>query len=399
MRIKESFTLYKRRVPSGALVFYYRAYTPDGRRTCGYSTGQATKTAAREYCNRLLRDGKLLPVKGGIPTFEDFAKGWWDYESCPYLTKLKARKKVAQGTAVQGSYATRTFLIPAFGKQKIDTLTAYQIDTWLTALPKSGYANNTANLAFKFLNIMLGEAAKQGKIAANPCHGIRLLPENQKEIEILTPVEVKKLFPKDWRDVWGNEYFYILNKLAACTGMRISEVLGLRGEFLFEGYINVCAQYNRYGYTDTKNHKERNIPVPKAVENDLRYLKSKNGDGYLFSENGGKNPVSRRRVAFALNAALEKIGIGGAERKRRNLTFHGWRHFFNTTLLMANVSDNKVMSLTGHGSDQMRKRYTHFDTTKFAEVVEVQNTLIEDGGAGKGGGKKSAAPARKKRKG
>jgi integrase len=399
MRIKESFTLYKRKVPSGVLVFYYRTYTPDGKRTCGYSTGQQTKTAAREYCNKLLRDGKLHPVKGGVPTFAEFAAGWWDYESCPYLTKLKARKKVAQGTAVQGSYATRTFLIPTFGKEKIDTLTTYRIDAWLTSLPKSGYANNTANLAFKFLNIMLGEAALQGKIAANPCHGIRLLPENQKEIEILTPVEVKKLFPKDWQSIWRNEYIYIINKLAACTGMRIGELLGLRGEFLFEGYINVCAQYNRYGYTDTKNHKERNIPIPKSVENDLLGLKLKNRDGYLFSENGGKNPLSRRRVALALNAALEKTGIDGAERKRRNLTFHGWRHFFNTTLLMANVPDNKVMSLTGHGSEQMKKRYTHFDTTQFAEVVEVQNTLLDDRGAETDGDEKSVAPARKKRKG
>jgi integrase len=181
--------------------------------------------------------------------------------------------------------------------------------------------------------------------------------------------------------------------------MRIGELLGLRGEFLFEGYINVCAQYNRYGYTDTKSHKERNIPIPKSIENDLLSLKLKNGDGYLFSENGGKNPLSRRRVSTALFSALEKTGIDGAERKRRNLTFHSWRHFFNTTLLMANVSDNKVMSLTGHGSEQMKKRYTHFDTTQFAEVVEVQNNLLEDGSAEKGGAKKSGSPARKKQKG
>jgi hypothetical protein len=55
---------------------------------------------------------------------------------------------------------------------------------------------------------------------------------------------------------------------------------------------------------------------------------------------------------------------------------HGWRHFFNTTLLMANVSDNKVMSLTGHTTEKMKKHYTHFDTTQFSEVVEVQEQLL-----------------------
>jgi hypothetical protein len=60
---------------------------------------------------------------------------------------------------------------------------------------------------------------------------------------------------------------------------------------------------------------------------------------------------------------------------------HGWRHFFNTTLLMANVSDNKVMSLTGHTTEKMKKRYTHFDTTQFSEVVEVQEQLLITGEA------------------
>jgi hypothetical protein len=45
-------------------------------------------------------------------------------------------------------------------------------------------------------------------------------------------------------------------------------------------------------------------------------------------------------------------------------------------LLSANVSDSKVMSLTGHASKQMRERYTHFDTTKFSEVVDVQQKLL-----------------------
>jgi hypothetical protein len=77
---------------------------------------------------------------------------------------------------------------------------------------------------------------------------------------------------------------------------------------------------------------------------------------------------------------------------------HGWRHFLNTTLLMANVPESKVMSVTGHVSKEMneghrsRERparkartaretreppgYTHFDTTKFSEVVEAQEKLL-----------------------
>jgi hypothetical protein len=96
----------------------------------------------------------------------------------------------------------------------------------------------------------------------------------------------------------------------------------------------------------------------------------------LFSRDGGKKPVTRNHVYKALYQALERIGIPEAERKRRNLSVHGWRHFLNTTLLMANVSDDKVMSVTGHTTKKMKKRYTHFDNTRMADVIEVQEKLL-----------------------
>jgi integrase len=161
--------------------------------------------------------------------------------------------------------------------------------------------------------------------------------------------------------------------------MRHGELLGLRGEFVFESYIDVCAQYNRYGYGDVKTHKPRNIPIPAGLHRDLETLMGDTGQGYLFSADGGKTPVGRRQVYKALYEALENIGIDEKQRKERNLSMHGWRHFFNTTLLMANVSDNKVMSLTGHTTEKMKKHYTHFDTTQFSEVVEVQEQLLITG--------------------
>jgi hypothetical protein len=66
MRIKESYTLFKRTVPSGGVVFYYRTYNENGKRTCGHSTGETTKSAAREYCNGFLRVMPGYAVKKGI---------------------------------------------------------------------------------------------------------------------------------------------------------------------------------------------------------------------------------------------------------------------------------------------------------------------------------------------
>jgi len=74
--------------------------------------------------------------------------------------------------------------------------------------------------------------------------------------------------------------------------------------------------------------------------------------------------------------ALERIGIGEAERKRRGLTMHAWRHFFNTLLVMANVSDKKIREVTGHSGDGMTQHYTHLDTREFIDVLNVQQGLL-----------------------
>jgi hypothetical protein len=46
------------------------------------------------------------------------------------------------------------------------------------------------------------------------------------------------------------------------------------------------------------------------------------------------------------------------------------------------------MSLTGHTTEKMKKHYTHFDTTQFSEVVEVQEQLLI-------AGKPEGGPAKK----
>jgi integrase len=127
--------------------------------------------------------------------------------------------------------------------------------------------------------------------------------------------------------------------------MRASEILGLRGEYIFDEYIHVCAQYDEYGYRPTKTKEKRNIPLAPMIISELRQLALKN------------------------NNTQEEI-------KRRGLSMHSWRHFFNTTLQMANVALSKVQSVTGHKSDRMTKWYTHFDSKDFAEVRGVQEALL-----------------------
>jgi hypothetical protein len=114
--MKNDFTLYFRKVPSGKRVFYYYVYDDDGVRRGPWTTGQVNKTAARNFCNRLIREGKLLPNARDIPTFEEYAADFWDWEKSPYIEERKKRRELTQAYVDKNHQVIGYTLVPYFGK-------------------------------------------------------------------------------------------------------------------------------------------------------------------------------------------------------------------------------------------------------------------------------------------
>jgi len=192
---------------------------------------------------------------------------------------------------------------------------------------------------------------------------------------ILTDEEVKKLFPDNYKSIWGDKIIpYAVCRLASLTGMRIGEILGLRGEYVFDNHVLVCGQYGEKGYFPfTKTKENRSIPLIPEMIALMRGLN--NGNGFVFSMNGGAVPVSRSCVRTAYNDALNKIGISKAEIKQRALTLHSWRHFLNTELLKQGLTVSQVQSVTGHKSIDMTERYNHLEASQITDVMKAQTTI------------------------
>jgi integrase len=224
---------------------------------------------------------------------------------------------------------------------------------------------------------MMIEAVARKVILSNPTANIEKLVNDRHNIKIITQEEFKKLFVEDWKKVWNNDRIsYTANKLAALTGMRSSEVLGLRGEYVFDDHIYLCKQYDEYGYRDTKTKDKHNIPLTGDMIKDLKELKAMNGDGFLFSLDGGNEPVCRRTMYDDFHGALREIGLSDDDITDRHLHLHAWRHFCNTELQKAGVPIPKVQSVTGHKSDRMTEWYTHFDPNEFSEIRKAQEGLL-----------------------
>ena len=235
MRYRECFSLYRRKMRSGKSVWYYQCYDENGVRVCGHSTEQTTRTAAREYCIRLVREHKLVRERGinKIPTFGEFAKGFWNFQTSEYLCYIKTRRPISQRYANMAEGQTNNYILETFRHIPLDKITENMVDSWLVSMPSKGLRASTANVAFSTFKTMMNWAVKKRLIKFNPCNGVKNLKEQEKNREIITPFEVQKLFGST-EGIWSDTLYYRMCKLAACTGMRVAEVIGLRGKYVFE---------------------------------------------------------------------------------------------------------------------------------------------------------------------
>jgi integrase len=342
-----------------------------------YSSGEKTKTAAGVVCVQLYAAGRLIPKKTRVFTFGDFAKGFWERNSS-YIKNQDGRADLTDSYLDKCRQRVINRILPTFEKIPLDKITAKDINQWLLDFKKEGYKNTYANTVFKTLHTMLAYAARQELIPVNPCANVKKLKNDRKKIEILTVEETRKLFGDNWREIWDDkDLAYATNRLACLTGMRAGEIAGLRGEYVFDDYISVCGQYGAYGYGPTKTKEPRFIPlIPEMIEI-LKKLMEKNGKGYVFSENGGATPVTRRFIYDNFHRALMKIGIDKTEIARRGLSVHSWRHFLNTELQRQGLTLQQVQSVTGHKSDRMSDLYNHPDARQIEDVTKAQEKIAK----------------------
>jgi integrase len=381
------FTLFLREYPNGRKVYFYYTYDEKGARRGPWTTKSLTKTAARNYCNGLLKKGALIPDRIKTVTFGQFATGFWERGS-EYIERQESRRDITNSYITNCRQFAANQIVPFFGNTPLDKITENAVNDWLLGFKnrkvvKDGkevikqYHNTTANTALGTFTVMMSEAVRRGLISANPCEKVLRLKNDRRNLEILTVPEMQKLFPDDYRAVWGDkEIVFIANRLASLTGMRIGEILGLKGEFVYDDHILVCGQYGKFGYVPhTKTKLDRKIPLMPEMIGLLRKLMAQNGNGFIFSKDGGVTAVAHDYVARGFFAALKAIGINDTEIKRRGLSLHGWRHFLNTVLLQQGLTLEQVQSVTGHLSKRTTRIYTHIDARQITDVVKAQQAI------------------------
>jgi integrase/recombinase XerD len=119
-----------------------------------------------------------------------------------------------------------------------------------------------------------------------------------------------------------------------------------------------------------KGNKERIVPLPQAVLDDLRkFWTTHRNPRWLFPNQAGDGPIGRGALSRAFALAAREAGISGA-------TLHSLRHSYATRLIERGVNLRIVQILLGHGSIATTAIYTHLTEPTRASLTHILDELM-----------------------
>lgn len=368
---KKPYSLWKRKLDTGRTVYYVRFRLDDDSWSTAKSSGQKTKTAAEAWAIKYLSTGQVV-LKEHI-TFREFADNFFAYDGAYVQAQLHKGKSFGHRHAENQNAIITNYLIDEFGDLKLSRIDSEMIEEFTQELVIKGKAPSTINKILLALRVILQHAYKKKYLQKLPV--IEMLPNKYNERGILTIEEVKAFFAQEWKD---HRYFTI-NLIAATTGMRMGEIRALQRKAVFDGYLEVSASWEKgYGLKGTKTGRNRYVPLTSQTQEALSLVMQitpyTEPDDFIFYGRNREAPLDHRIIERNFYQALQGIGITESIRKERRITFHSWRHFFNSLLINSRIPIPKVQKLTGHSTNRMTENYFHTDD--YQDVIDITGEVL-----------------------
>jgi integrase len=155
----------------------------------------------------------------------------------------------------------------------------------------------------------------------------------------LEPEEYRRLLEK------CSDHLKPIVQLAYLTAMRCGEILKLRWEQVdFKNrVINLEA-------ADTKTQEKREVPLTEELLDLLRQVPRTLGSPHVFTWKG----QTMGSIKTAFKKACRQAGV-------LDFRFHDLRHCAVTNLRKAGVSDSVIMSISGHKTHAVFRKYDRVD--------------------------------------
>jgi integrase len=347
-------TIVTRTTKSGEKRYHAAWWTerPDCTRKQVWRTFQLKRDAEAflDEHSKLVREGDY--IEPSRMTFEQFSKEW--LEKYPRL----AEKPLKDSSITAYHHVIQKHLIPFFGDKRLTSIKASTIEKDFKASLAMGRTPKTQRNVLLVLRVMLETAVQWDYLRVNPFHlrnKVKLPARNEEQKErALRPDEIRKLF-----DVCL-ENTYAIVATAVLTGMRRSEIFGLRWEDVdFDKnqiHVRQALYWKKGSYwkgrtgfeftTPKSKMSVRNIDLSPTLrrillEHKLRCVKSELGLVFLNPAGQPVSPDEFVRVHF--NSAILKTGLG-------KVRFHDLRHTFGSLKIEQGENIKYVQTQMGHSS-------------------------------------------------
>ncbi|NEB22133.1 tyrosine-type recombinase/integrase [Streptomyces coelicoflavus] len=271
-------------------------------------------------------------------------------------------------------------LQPAFGQRRIGTLRARDVERWIAKVSAT-HAPGTVRTFYNVLNKAMKYAIRHEWLVVNPCTGVALPKDNSEIVEkrhFLTPVQVETLAGHLSQK---EEWFGLLIRMAAYTGLRAGELAALRVRDIdmLHGEVQVRRTVRRakggeWVFTAPKSKKsERNVPLVGFLRAELTewlaaHPAGDDPDAPLWpgSRNTGKGGAVDWSRTFDINNFCKRYfrpavrsGVAGLPTALR---FHDLRHTYASIMAAVGgeVTVYDISKWMGHSSISVTEKvYIH----------------------------------------
>lgn len=231
-----------------------------------------------------------------------------------------------------------------------EMITKKNVIDYKVMLMESSYKITTVNLHIIAVNKFIRFYGKEDCVVKTKKYQRCRSLEN-----VITEKEYKMLL--DYAKESGREKYYLIMKVIALTGIRVSELKHITVEMLDRGYVQV---FNK--------GKAREIYLPDNLVPLLRkYCKEENiTNGSIFRGNTGA-PISRTAVWKMLKHMSDMVGID-----KDKVYPHSFRHFFALSYMEHFSNIFELADILGHSDLSVTRIYA---TTSIEQKRKRMNCL------------------------
>lgn len=380
MRKKAEYSVYRR-----GPYFTASYYDPNTGRRVIRSTFETDETKARAVALAYAK-GTVIPrqVPKVTGTLREYSAPFFT-ESCPRARRMREAgwKPSARWQRMQRSWLTEHILTDEIADMRLADISRGAILDFrgriLSRLPDQ---RNTVNKVIAVLGTILSEAAFREDIKANPSARVGSVKEDRKEAGTFTAAELSAMFPGEGLGPWKDIEDYTCFCLAAETGMRRGELLGLKwGAIDFDAALitvelawkGTRGKVREYG--PPKSGKSRTFPLPAFSAVKLAELRDREGPSseFVFSDADG-NPRGETWLRKHFLSAMKSMKI---DARARRLSPHSYRHTLNSLLLASGADPMLVRAALGWSGARIQETYLHLSANDLRSVTTKIGELIE----------------------